>query len=52
MGELVSGIGDEVLLFATFLALSACMYVSILLYKSYGNQQNTEQAAPEGTLQM
>ncbi len=48
MGELVAGVGDEVLLFATFLILSACMYVSVLLYRSHGNRQNTEQPAPQG----
>ncbi len=48
MGELVAGVGDEVLLFATFLILSACMYVSVLLYRSHGNRQSTEQPAPQG----
>ncbi len=44
------GIGDEVLLFTTFLVLSACMYLSVLLYKSYGSQQNTERLVTQGRL--
>lgn len=34
MGELVSGVGDEVIFFVAFLVLSLCLYIGVLLYKN------------------
>ena len=48
MGELIPGIGDEVLLFGTFLTLTVGLYVGLLIYKSSGQRQNVEQADQPG----
>ena len=52
MGELVAGVGDEVLLFGAFLTLTACFYVGLQVYKSYSHRQSAQQARQPGRLDL
>ena len=48
MGDLVEGIGDEVLLFGAFLAFTACIVIVVNLWQGRIGYSDSQDRAPHG----
>ena len=48
MGDLVEGIGDEVLLFGAFLAFTACIVIVVNLWQGRTGHSDRQDRAPQG----